>query len=61
MLIKTQEEIVKTETEEQTKTEKLMDDLEGEFKKAKKEVGGLKRSLTRSQETYEDSQKKLRK
>jgi hypothetical protein len=39
MLIKTQEEIVKTETEEQTKTEKLMDDLEGEFKKAKKEVG----------------------
>jgi len=43
MLIKTQEEIVKTETEEQTKTEKLLEDVDGEYKKAKKEVGDLKR------------------
>jgi chromosome segregation ATPase len=61
ILIKQQEEIIKTETVEQTKTEKLLASLEGDYKKTLKDTNKLKRDLKRSQESYEDSQRKLRK
>jgi chromosome segregation ATPase len=61
VLIKQQEEIIKTETTEETKTTKLMEELETGWKKVIKETNKLKRDLKRSQESYEDSQRKLRK
>jgi len=61
ILITQQEEIIKTETTEETKTSKLMEELETTWKKTLKETNKLKRDLKRSQESYEDSQRKLRK
>jgi chromosome segregation ATPase len=61
ILIKQQEEIIKTETVEQTKTEKLLATLETDYKKTLKDTNKLKRDLKRGQESYEDSQRKLRK
>jgi len=61
VLIKQQEEIIKTETEEETKATKAMDDLETSWTKTHKDFNKLKRDLRRAQESYEDSQRKLRK
>jgi hypothetical protein len=61
VLITQQEEIIKTETAEEAKAEKLVEELEGQWKKTLKENNKLKRDLRRSQESYEDSQRKLRK
>jgi len=61
VLIKQQEEIIKTETEEETKATKAMEDLETSWTKTHKDFNKLKRDLGRAQESYEDSQRKLRK
>jgi len=61
VLVTQQEEIIKTETAEETKAAKLMEELETSWKKTLKENNKLKRDLRRSQESYEDSQRKLRK
>jgi len=61
ILITQQEEIIKTETVEETKATKLLDELETAWKKTLTASNKLKRDLKRSQESYEDSQRKLRK
>jgi predicted nucleic acid-binding Zn-ribbon protein len=61
VLITQQEEIIKTETSEETKATKVFEELEEAWKKTLKENSKLKRDLKRSQESYEDSQRKLRK
>jgi len=61
VLIKQQEEIIKTETEEETKATKAMEELETSWKKTHSDFNKLKRDLRRSQESYEDAQRKLRK
>ena len=60
-LIEQQEDIVKTETAEETKVAKLMEELETTWEKTLKSTQKLKRDLKRAQESYEDSQRKLRK
>ena len=61
MLISQQEDIIKLETQDQTTVEKALGEVDKEWKATTAEAGKLKRSTTRSQEAYEDSQKKLRK
>ena len=60
-LVAQQEEIVKTETSEETRATKMMDELETSWEKTLKGTQKLKRDLKRAQESYEDSQRKLRK
>jgi hypothetical protein len=61
MLISQQEDIIKLETQDQTTVEKALAEVDKEWKATTAEAGKLKRATTRSQEAYEDSQKKLRK
>jgi chromosome segregation ATPase len=61
VLIVQQETIIKTETAEQTKTEKALEELMTSWKKTMTQTTKLKRDLKRSQESYEDSQRRLRK
>jgi chromosome segregation ATPase len=61
LLITQQETIIKTETAEQGKTEKALEELMASWKKTMTSTQKLKRDLKRSQESYEDSQRKLRK
>merc|ERR1711934_1032923 len=59
-LVGQQEEIIKTETAEETRTAKLLEELETSWDKTLKSTAKLKRDLKRTQESYEDSQRKLR-
>lgn len=61
VLISQQEDIIKLETNDQTTIEKALGDTEKEWKETTATSQKLKRSMQRSQEAYEDSQKKLRK
>lgn len=61
MLIGQQEDIIKREGKEVTTFEKELEELDTEWKDLKKSTGKLKRQMKRSQESYEDAQKKLRK
>lgn len=61
LLITQQEAIIKTETGEQGKTEKALEEISASWKKTMTGTQKLKRDLKRSQESYEDSQRRLRK
>merc|ERR1711935_155464 len=60
-LVAQQEEIVKTETAAEGTASKALEELETVWEKTLKSTQKLKRDLKRSQESYEDSQRKLRK
>lgn len=61
VLITQQELIIKTETAEQGKTEKSLEEIMASWKKTMTASTKLKRDLKNSQESYEDSQRRLRK
>lgn len=61
VLISQQEDIIKLETTDQTAIEKALGDTDKEWKDTTATSQKLKRGMQRSQEAYEDSQKKLRK
>jgi|TARA_B110000503_G_C7007234_1_gene354129 chromosome segregation ATPase len=61
VLISQQEDIIKLEAQDQESVEKALAEVNKEWKSTTAAAGKLKRATTRSQEAYEDAQKKLRK